>query len=635
MEEEKINASMLLETSNPSQGTTAGQPSMAKVLAQHRAVLSPVQKLPDEILQEIFVRVNDRVSFPRQPWLMRPSKVPWALALVCRRWRSAALSVSVLWSRLPSMTLSMEDMPREIQADLERLEMLLQRSQPAPLKFQCVLFDFSKDAHPALKLLIRHCERWWDVKFVMETRRILHFEEIKGRLHKLDSLALQMVGDQEGISAIDIFKDAPQLRRVDISGDFNAELVFPFGQLKYYKDDLRSKNILSRVATSAHSLETLVFHIDRLELNTMPLDFAITLPSLRNLQVNLKGLIPPFLKNISVPAIEEFTISTNAMEGTLIPLVINMISNSPRSSCSLKSLRIRAPTPLIGELVNLLSLTPQLTSFNLSTYTFPPVHDINTLATQLSLVPYLKTCDFIIHNSTKRWSSAELVSALNAAARCEPRLLGDGARFKSTSSASYPSSNPLSLSFPSPGTDVQPRLERFRLHMYGLPQTSGHHAVLERWKPTDVSRNLSTLQDSLQEELPKLDRPHFESVHNGKIDQKCLEKVKTLLDMIEVLDPINPEDVLCSNLHISLRNMSENEALLDIESPLTAQAKRILDKWEPTLKTALSRCRWIIYGGFAVTYISQDDPIRDSPQAFDRLIYGIPYLMSNYSPFLI
>ncbi|KAJ7239590.1 hypothetical protein B0H12DRAFT_1001579, partial [Mycena haematopus] len=60
---------------------------------QSCAILSPLRRMPPEILGEIFSR-----TIPALPDRTRYS--PWFLTHISRRWREIAISTSSLWSRV-------------------------------------------------------------------------------------------------------------------------------------------------------------------------------------------------------------------------------------------------------------------------------------------------------------------------------------------------------------------------------------------------------------------------------------------------------------------------------------------------------------------------------------------------------
>ncbi|KAJ7849592.1 hypothetical protein B0H13DRAFT_1573960, partial [Mycena leptocephala] len=71
--------------------------SLATDLSRNAAILSPLRRMPPEILSEIFTLTlpSDRAVVERGKIDLRDS--PWMLTRICGRWRTVALASSSLW----------------------------------------------------------------------------------------------------------------------------------------------------------------------------------------------------------------------------------------------------------------------------------------------------------------------------------------------------------------------------------------------------------------------------------------------------------------------------------------------------------------------------------------------------------
>ncbi|KAJ7157431.1 hypothetical protein C8R46DRAFT_832440, partial [Mycena filopes] len=88
---------------------------------QDRAILSPVRRVPPELLCEIFsLAVQSDGDAPKQP--------PWYLGQVCRLWRHSALSFPQIWSSITVPTVFSAE-----SGLMSLLEAQLLRSADAPL----------------------------------------------------------------------------------------------------------------------------------------------------------------------------------------------------------------------------------------------------------------------------------------------------------------------------------------------------------------------------------------------------------------------------------------------------------------------------------------------------------------------
>ncbi|KAJ7617267.1 hypothetical protein FB45DRAFT_933767 [Roridomyces roridus] len=89
---------------------------------QEEAVISPGQRIPDDILCEIFVLVTRGAGRFVYDSVDKP---PWVLAGVCQSWRQTALNHTLLWSTI--------SISAATAYPLEAVEAQLQRSGNALL----------------------------------------------------------------------------------------------------------------------------------------------------------------------------------------------------------------------------------------------------------------------------------------------------------------------------------------------------------------------------------------------------------------------------------------------------------------------------------------------------------------------
>lgn len=118
---------------------------------QCQGVLSPIRRIPPEILGEIFlyfapVLVNDHYfeHHHRDPGCIR-TEIPWQLGHICSYWRIVALSVRSLWTifdlRSPPLRSDRHRSCRMTHASLDSFESRLQRSGEAPLSGRIIYRD--------------------------------------------------------------------------------------------------------------------------------------------------------------------------------------------------------------------------------------------------------------------------------------------------------------------------------------------------------------------------------------------------------------------------------------------------------------------------------------------------------------
>ncbi|KAG7090423.1 hypothetical protein E1B28_009542 [Marasmius oreades] len=150
---------------------TAEKSRIKEVVEKYRLILRPVLRLPPELLTRIFAftedcstpqdKDKDRYNENQPPSSLDSSRMPWALAQVCRLWRNLSLATPSLW-RFVSVTSKVfeqsddgyiENAPGIIQAQVYRLSLQLQRSGEYPLDvFSSVRNSTAGIVNPLLSL---------------------------------------------------------------------------------------------------------------------------------------------------------------------------------------------------------------------------------------------------------------------------------------------------------------------------------------------------------------------------------------------------------------------------------------------------------------------------------------------------
>ncbi|KAK7058199.1 hypothetical protein R3P38DRAFT_2844807 [Favolaschia claudopus] len=275
-----------------------------------RSALAPVQRIPDEMLVEIF------------GWCS-PSSLYWVsdeidricfrhlrdLAKVCSRWHHIVMNTPKLWSRITVNThLWRKDSSPSPSQLLLFLEDALRRGGSYPLSLD-VDPDHGDDSLHVLELFSRHAHRWKDVAI----RQYCHnhiLSKLSGNLGRLEKLELG-----GNWSEFECFQNAPRLREFDFCGTPSGLPKIPWGQIQkgsFKKDRLASSvssvisflKLLTNVNTFTLSLDLRgqnppdsdsmvswdVRHLD------MPLSVDHSLPISRLMD----SLTLPFLTSLSI-----------------------------------------------------------------------------------------------------------------------------------------------------------------------------------------------------------------------------------------------------------------------------------------------------------------------------------------------
>ncbi|KAF9261518.1 hypothetical protein L218DRAFT_869680, partial [Marasmius fiardii PR-910] len=122
MELNRLNAAIIAVESR--------RTAVKREVEHYRSLLSPIQRMPPEVLTEIFGHCG-RLS--NMNGLIMP--VPMAISMVCGRWRELAVSTPSLWSSISITMFSAgdpDDCDQHLVARLTKL--FLQRSLNSPLE---------------------------------------------------------------------------------------------------------------------------------------------------------------------------------------------------------------------------------------------------------------------------------------------------------------------------------------------------------------------------------------------------------------------------------------------------------------------------------------------------------------------
>ncbi|KAK7043025.1 hypothetical protein VNI00_008763 [Paramarasmius palmivorus] len=236
---------------------------LKKKFARCRALLSPIHRMPPEILRTIFGFVCEGTY-----WLETSSSHPVVIvSKICGRWRDIALGMASLWASICFQ-------PSHWTGKFHRLERLmhlfLERSHTSPLKLILDFgdFDLHSDFIPAMDALVHHSGRWRTVEFVgVKDEVIQHpvFHPIKGRLPILSSLKVSR--EPHDIPAAmefncDLFGDCPALSSLELkpNSSLTVGCPLPWGQI-------RSLTLFDSYARPGLLFLTLVNNIEQLKLD--------------------------------------------------------------------------------------------------------------------------------------------------------------------------------------------------------------------------------------------------------------------------------------------------------------------------------------------------------------------------------
>jgi hypothetical protein len=190
---------------------------------RHQRIISPIRRLPAEILSEIFLRMDLEANLEKRDFLINRQEivnVPHLLAQICHFWRNVAISIPYLWVNVPHIQVAKK---KTTSHQLAILHLHLERSKGFPLNvsIRADVYSFprfAKLSDPGLDLIVAHCERWGSLSVFLTPPFVKYLCErkIKHRLFSLASLRIYLTGGVR-VEDTDIFLYAQSLRHLILS----------------------------------------------------------------------------------------------------------------------------------------------------------------------------------------------------------------------------------------------------------------------------------------------------------------------------------------------------------------------------------------------------------------------------------
>ncbi|KAJ3527443.1 hypothetical protein NMY22_g9788 [Coprinellus aureogranulatus] len=106
----------------------ARQRKLGDAVQAHKSLLSPIRRLPEELLQQIFLLCRTAHRMP----LLSQDEAPLLLTRICRDWRNLALSTPALWDSI-HIPIPYNFAEEQIQFHLRRAERWLDMAKQSPL----------------------------------------------------------------------------------------------------------------------------------------------------------------------------------------------------------------------------------------------------------------------------------------------------------------------------------------------------------------------------------------------------------------------------------------------------------------------------------------------------------------------
>ncbi|KAJ8073978.1 hypothetical protein PM082_012266 [Marasmius tenuissimus] len=369
-------------------------------IQRYRSLLSPIHRLPFELLGRIFEEMLPKFTYLDPYELERPLIV--SLSMVCGRWRETIISIPSLWSNI-SLYLSTGDSVDNCAASGRLLRLFLDRSQAAPSRL-VIYFPFYEGTPDAvagkqlelLSAFTEHAQRW-EYLALHALPSILHHSALRRIASKLSTsqhLSFHVHPSYPGAPApdrLDIFRQCPSLTSFQLYSLRHAYLIIlSWNQVTklniadHSADlsslttvlglccNLRTLTLSSIITTSTHSLipDTTLHRLENLTMNNIA---PTVLPS----------LVLPRLSTLSLHEsrswgksnIPQYTDFLRRGSQTITHLVWQVPALETTPMSPLESLESEAA----DELLALLRVLPNLQHLHISQH-IPPPNEILTPA---------------------------------------------------------------------------------------------------------------------------------------------------------------------------------------------------------------------------------------------------------------
>ena len=292
-------------------------------LTRHQAVLSPVRKIPPEILAEIFLHAAEgsSVVWPRQNGSI---EMPMLLGRICSYWRTITLSLPLLWSDirldLPYGHEAAGGIKTTCTAVQDLVDTCLSRSGNTLLSFSITADGPHGLITDLLQAFVKHSSRWRDAS--IDLARLSRYHQTllpaQGSVPNLYRLHLgTSAKDPLAPSILDAFRVSPSLKELSIS-----YLTRPFHILRVPWDQLT--HLTSKMSTFRegefseilrHATNLVVFSTEGERILEVTSSQPVLLPHLQKLAIVNKGsyitksfhfFTAPNLKELYLHAITPF-----------------------------------------------------------------------------------------------------------------------------------------------------------------------------------------------------------------------------------------------------------------------------------------------------------------------------------------
>jgi hypothetical protein len=307
----------------------AERASLYRYRKRNRAILSPLRRMPPEMLGEIFALTVPSFNAALSGNGINMVRSPWLLTQVGSLWRAVSVSTPSLWSRV------VIDFKNGYHNPVPLIELQLQRAQSLKIHFYGSETADSRLQNQLFQLLSEQSLRWEELWLVLTSDMVPLLAALRGRLSSLKQVQMETCFVQTPADPLDCFQTAPSLVTFGLYNSHRSRTItLPAHQLtraqlngpwRWIKDILKSASMLVEANFGIQSDDP------------SPREFGelIGLPHLRRLYVS----DPEFLKCLRTPALE--ALGFYVVKNPSLDILLLLQTLIDRSTCLLRRLCLR------------------------------------------------------------------------------------------------------------------------------------------------------------------------------------------------------------------------------------------------------------------------------------------------------
>ncbi|KAF7336857.1 F-box domain-containing protein [Mycena venus] len=351
--------------------------SLLSYRTQNNAILSPLRKMPPELLGEIFSWTLPSFSDELDRRQSNLAESPWVLTHVSSSWRAVAHSTPSLWSRvLVNYDASASSSPYP----LSLVEAQIQRSQKLMIHFRGCEEADSQPQIMMFRLLSQYSSRWEELGVRLTPQLAPLLADLRDRVPSLKRLWIDWTSPESQTAAqpVDCFQTAGSLVDVGMYNEFHyIPVSLPLHQLTRYEIDAPWDKHVSFLTLATNLVEVRI-DVDFVGDSSNAWAYGtVELLHLRRLYVS----DPRVLGCLQLPVLEELALRI-VEEDIVVQTLESFVS---RSACPLRSFCLEISPSDVPTMVEILQKLSTITQLIIMILYLSDTDRMNTLLSTLTV----------------------------------------------------------------------------------------------------------------------------------------------------------------------------------------------------------------------------------------------------------